>query len=495
MFRTLTIFVLVFIAASAIYAQVKIDTIGDNYEKILIDGIIYYKCYNDKGDTTLVQDKPYRSLADGHPNAGHTGGNYISNDNQNIFLKGYIVSPDYVKACDIKFDAVYEKFDENYLVVKNDSCFILNKNCNLKYVCAKDNILRISSTYGNPTIFLVRNSIKGHYDIYNYNLEKKGQIKNVKESHWLRQNKYTFWTYSNLNGDDEYASNIYDIYSHKGKLLTQGYILDTNDETLLIENLDEKKEIYFKTKKVKNPKEFSEISPMIGLNYLKVKVENGNIGIYSNSLKKEIIPPQYKWISHFHEPNPTKFSSMFSRKKLSFYFAAVDDFNRVHIFTYEGKEIDLQIKIELEDTYRFHLSPNFAGSFYLNDKLSFFTINRSKKSYDIFDKDWNYISTSSKDEESNYSLMGNSSSAIHYLAPIKTLTHFKNFIEKDVFFTVTGDNPATNNIIDSNLNLIFKNNVNSLRQIDENHFIISEATPWDRPYPEAKIQIIKLSLE
>ena len=448
-------------------AQVVIDTIGKEFERVIKNDELYYT-YQDSSDqlieikytspiSTTMLDGAIRSL---------TGAVPVWNDH-NYFLKdGQLVDRTMKKICDPHFDKIYGKIEENFVGSKKDSCFILFENCELKFLAIlkedfeikylkscnhfffqdrAKNILHIFDSTGNEI-----SQIKGYENIGHFDVSSgiiKGELgTNQKESVF---------------------------YDYNGQLIAKGGYMLKNREVTILKKEGHKDKYYFKDQKIPIPEDIQEITLLRALKYVKIELKNGNFGLLSNSLERTIIPPKYKVLEYSHYIIID--ANLYCEKpKNNGFIYALDAEKKLSIFDLDGEEI----KLEVDIYYSTLEILNPIRIMKLKDNLSFYVIQSTDDLFYIFDEEWNFIATEKKEPTDYYFL--SASNEKWFLVPIKVLKHFSEKINENDFFMVKGKNIAIkNNIIDSNLQLVYMENIGRMRKINNNHFILNYGNDYD----------------
>ena len=131
----LLLFIVFNILGHSVLAQTKIDTISDNHKLEIHKGGFYSTYIDGLGNKTYIK---YHSNGYGSEvkwlNSTIERYYLIKNDIDHVFKNGYIYSLFLEPICKEQFTEVHGKLLENYLVSKNDSCFLLLKNCQLKFI-------------------------------------------------------------------------------------------------------------------------------------------------------------------------------------------------------------------------------------------------------------------------------------------------------------------------------------------------------------------------
>ena len=118
-----------------VFAQVVIDTIGKDYEKVIKNNELYYTYHDDSNQlveikytspiSTLMLDANIQSL---------TGAEAVWDDHNYFFKDGQIVDRSMKKICDTNLDKIYGRVGGNFVGSKKDSCFLLLENCETKFL-------------------------------------------------------------------------------------------------------------------------------------------------------------------------------------------------------------------------------------------------------------------------------------------------------------------------------------------------------------------------
>lgn len=471
------IFFALFLIAQRQLAQVKIDTIGTDYSLTFEEGELYFTTINPEGDTVYMKTEPIKSARqiDGRI-PQFRGHRLIKNSYDYIFFQRKICSLDLRPICEEELDGVIGQIGENYVVSKNDTCFILETDCQLKYFgkTSRSNKIRVV----HDRAFMIENLETKRLQFFDAYGNKKGSMKGIDGSFYHVTNEYLVCFMVDRPSADSYNSYSHQFYNFKGDLVAEGRIIEENKEALLIENYEGINEFYYKGQQMDVPQDIAEIS-LLKYNLLKVKLRNGKVGIFTNSLTKKIIAPIFEEIFiRDVKVSLKEFDQSKYNMEAQDFFYALDKNHQVHIFDYSGEEIDLPFSIKG--------TPNMiqpANSFHLNNDLLFYKVDESLEKFHIFDKDWNYIATETSNNKDKYYLSPSWSSI-----PIKILKYFPNQLKEGEYYRVRGKNPTFNNIIGTDLALVFKENLGKVKKINKNHFIISHN--WE--YDDEEKYIIKI---
>lgn len=453
----------------AVSAQVIIDTIGTTYERVIKNNELYYT-YQDTSDqlvelkytspmSTMILDGYIRSL---------TGAIPVQNDH-NYFLKGgQIVDRTMKKVCDPHFDKIYGKVGENFIGSKKDSCFLLFENCEMKFLAILSFDFRIEYSK-SCTHFFFRDRAKNILYIFDSTGNEISQIEGYEYTGSFDV------TSGIIQGELGVGTSQWEnvFYDYNGQLIAKGGYMLQNREVTILKKEGHKDKYYFKDREIPIPEEIQEVTLLRALKYVKIELKNGNIGLLSNSLERTIIPPKYKVIEYSHYIIVG--ANIYCEKpKNNGFIYALDAEKKLSIFDLDGEEIKLEVDIYFPTLEII----NPIRIMKLKDNLSFYVIhNKPDNIFYIFDKEWNFIATEKREPTDYYFL--SASNEKWFLVPTRVLKYFSGEIDENDFFKVWGNSTERNNIIDSNLQLVYKDDIGTVRKINSNHFILNYGNSYD----------------
>lgn len=471
--------------AQVVKGQVRIDTIGSEYTSFYEERRYFYKVVDNFEKETLIEIEnrnrdPKRAECLKNPKCNsywykiRYDEKYISKSVQEMSLTGYpkkrspyrLSTPDFDPICQDTFKRIYAKYQDKYLVTKNDSCFFLLENCRLEFLLELGESARILIP-SNPDCFLLHDEKSAILHLYNSDGTKSGQIENQPKFHYKSRSNYFL-----VNVYDEFGEKIkrgqyYQVYDYNGNLVMKASDIKGTEGFAIFKDLEGRQSYFFEGEKTTIPEDVEKVRPL-PTNHLEVELSNGNFGIFSNSFKDTIIPPLYKYIGF-----------TYVQKKPIYY--AKDHENKITIFDHLGNPKKLGIVLKKSGNFFKFLIK--MGE--LKNGIKFIVVRMNDSTYHILDENWKFLATEFINKADPYCLnLGRSNTDL--FVPRKILRHFSEKINKNDFFKIwdkSNDlggiilqddkyNLKILNLIDSDLEIVFPENFVHLKRLNTDHYMI-----------------------
>jgi len=481
-FKLLLIIVAVCIC-NILTSQIKIDTITTKFEVVknnVFDKKVTYLCYLDSGDT-LVLVAPSSNSTFHRIKFNDVKWKPIDYTENYVFKNGKIYSSDFKDIflssgkpiCDESFDKIIAKLDGSFLCARNDSIFIMNENCINTFLRKKNYDTRIHASKNRFTYIFIHDQEKSNLEI----LSSKGEtVCNISEFSGPTFSLINYYFLRTPSSPENYYGEVYSIYDYKGNKITEGEIKLENEEVLLIRNLNYDYKYYLKEIEVAFPETISEIISDFNSNLIYAKLKNGEKAIFSNDFK-ELFKGKFKSIGYIIDDLQYDINGVIKFHKLeeNDIFYAIDEDDNVRIYNYLGKEVELDKSIKALQIGTNALTQ--IGQFQFKETLSAYSILDHEESFNIFDENWDYVTTVKNIKEEKYCLsIKDPRLMAGKNVSYTVLNNFKDKIYKNEFIMLNGKGreKSSHNLIDNDQNIVFDKAIYGLMQIVDNYYILSD---------------------
>ncbi len=472
------ILILFLLPVNLIFSQVSVDTISTNYYSYIENGEKYYAILKEDGDTLILRQLESERLV-------------ISRNKLE-------------ETCQLDIKSVEDRQDESILFSKDQTLYLLNSDCetiaidtsrlynsfvgtNIVNFSKKDSIVclydkdgNIIKTFDDVKDFSTFN--KQYFGIVTFSqMDSIGRkrlfdkeigfvgIRNVYDANGdlVVKSVRKFKTFSNQyygvsNSRQMDSLKMLNIYHKSGEFVgTSMGDVKAYDEIIYYRDMEDEWHYYFDNKAYQLPKDFKRLRLQLNKD-LVVQFNSGLSGIYDKSLN-EIIPPNYTQIYYIRwDPKVVSHNVTITPDKDI--FAAVDPELNLDLYYTNGSPVGLDFKFE-------NMPRNLPMHFFrINGEVKFIAISSDKRTFHLYDVNFNYLDSVTKDVTNKYCLEASMQGF-----PVEFLKYIITDPTELGFFDARVDKVFRRNIIDRNFKPVLKKDVSYIEKIDNDHFIISNS--------------------
>jgi len=449
--------------------QVNIDTISSNYEKTLINGQIYFLVVNKQGDTLKIK----QSINDESNVMGIPSLEGARRINEEFyFANKKLLNRNVEEVCPIELNKIYGMLGSTFLVNIDKKLYILDLNCNLKFIDS----IGYNSVQVFKNKFLTLTNKKKLLNVYNHTGDLINHFKEVRQFYAFPNGLIGIKTTEEME-----LLRIFDFFKPEGEYVATSYgMVKSMDESMAFKKKSGEYQYYFDDKKYDIPKEMDEVTLMPS-NLVMLRHENGLYGLYNNKLE-ELLSHDYRWIYYIRWDHSRDIYNLKVKPDKDI-IAAVDSELNLKLIDLEGN------LVKLEHDVQFKLPPKNVpiSAFNIEDQMKFYVIQIDKFKFHLYDSNFNFVAIETKDSTDRYFL-----DQIIQGLPAKSLRHFINDRFSIDFIETRVGKVYQRNILDRNFNPLFEKDLTYIRRIDEEYFIISRSfTTFDDIGKKGKV--VKLS--